>query len=577
MYYKEEKMTDPYHPPKSEFISAQDSFQGISEPTESAYFSAGEKIGHNFTVIKRLGEGASGTVYMVHNRLGQMEALKIASPNLFGTETSKKSFIRELDAARRLHHDHLVPIYNVEMLPETDQLFFTMELMEGNDLNTRLDDSQDGLHPKDVLKWMGQVAEALAYIHKKGLVHQDVKPANILLDQDGNAKLGDFGLAFKYMTDSVKTKLGRTSVAGGTTYFMSPEQCKTLFFGKKRDITSASDIYAFGATLYTLLTQEMMVGEREEMDEIIEDSELASHVETILNGCLRRKPSLRFPDGSALVEALKMEKPSAQTHPNTSTSVEIPKSNEPQEGDQKTVELPGTSVSLKMRWIPPGSFQMGSPDHEEEHEEDETQHEVTLTKGFWMGETQVTQAQWQAVMGSKPSEFQGENLPVETVSWDDIQAFLQKVNASNNGGSFALPTEAQWEYACRAGTTTPFHTGGNLTTDQANYNGDYPYGDHPKGIDRATTTPVRSFEPNAWGLYDMHGNVWEWCQDWYDQDYYNSSPEKDPKGPPEGSHRVERGGGWVDDVGDCRSAFRGYAAPGSRSGTVGFRLLRTNP
>src|ERR1022692_2803027 len=163
------------------------------------------------------------------------------------------------------------------------------------------------------------------------------------------------------------------------------------------------------------------------------------------------------------------------------------------------------SVGMKFVWIPPGSFVMGSPKKEKERVHDETQHKVTLTKGFYMGVYTVTQEQWKEVMGNNSSFFKGEkNLPVEKVSWDDCQNFIKKLREKDKK-PYRLPTEAEWEYGCRAGTTTPFHFGVTISTDQANYNGDSTYGDGKKGVYRMKTMPAGSFPANAWGLHDMHG------------------------------------------------------------------------
>ena len=218
------------------------------------------------------------------------------------------------------------------------------------------------------------------------------------------------------------------------------------------------------------------------------------------------------------------------------------------------------SLGMEFALISPGTFLMGSPESEEDRSDDETQHEVTLTQGYYLQTTEVTQGQWQAVMGNNPSHFKncGENCPVENISWEDVQAFIQKLNQQERDYQYRLPTEAEWEYAARASTTTPFSFGNTLSTDQANY-------------DSNRTTQVKSFPPNAWGLYDMHGNVWEWCQDWYGD--YPSDSVTDPQGPPSGDHRVLRGGSWVSSARLCRSAVRLWGTPGDRHYRFGFRLV----
>ena len=225
---------------------------------------------------------------------------------------------------------------------------------------------------------------------------------------------------------------------------------------------------------------------------------------------------------------------------------------------------------MKFVKIKPGEFLMGSPESEENRQEDEAQRPVRLTKGFFMGITEVTQAQWKAVMGTDPSDFKGDNLPVEQMSWDDAVGFCRKLSAKESK-RYRLPTEAEWEYACRAGTTTAFNTGPTISTDQANYNGDYTYAGGRKGIDRKKTMPVGGFKSNTWGLYDMHGNVWEWCGDWYGE--YRRSEAVDPTGLASGKRRVLRGGSWSSYPRYCRSAHRRAYSPDFRINDWGFRLV----
>jgi formylglycine-generating enzyme len=228
-------------------------------------------------------------------------------------------------------------------------------------------------------------------------------------------------------------------------------------------------------------------------------------------------------------------------------------------------------VRQVFRWILPGTFLVGSPESEPERFDDETQHLVTLTQGYWLADSACTQVLWRAVMGDNPSRFQDdEQNPVEQVSWNGVQQFINKLNGLIPNLNARLPTEAQWEYACRAGTTTPFSFGKNITPEQVNYNGNYPYAGGKEGLYRGKTVPVKSLPSNPWGLYEMHGNVWEWCNDWYGD--YPAEPGVDPIGPSEGADRVLRGGSWNIHGRDVRSANRDRDEPSYRDYSVGFRL-----
>ena len=236
-------------------------------------------------------------------------------------------------------------------------------------------------------------------------------------------------------------------------------------------------------------------------------------------------------------------------------------------------DLQFNAVVQRFRWIVQGKFLMGSPDTEPGRwKERETQHEVTLTLGYWLADSACIQALWRAVTGDNPSRFQGnDDNPVEQVSWDDAQTFIAQLNSLVPGLHARLPTEAEWEYACRAGTSTPFSFGGNITPEQVNYDGNYPYADGEKGLYREKTVPVKSLPPNPWGLYEMHGNVWEWCQDWFVEEY-GAAPQVDPQGPSTGAGRVLRGGSWDDFGRNVRSAHRGRDGPGNGGSIFGFRL-----
>ncbi len=234
-----------------------------------------------------------------------------------------------------------------------------------------------------------------------------------------------------------------------------------------------------------------------------------------------------------------------------------------------TVDL-GKGVEMTFHYIPPGTFLMGSPPDEEGRGDAETQHRVTRTKGVYLGIYPVTQGQWQAVLGSNPSLVKTtSDCPVENVSWQDVQSLCKKLTAIDRR-PYRLPTEAEWEDACRAGTTTPFFFGLTISGSQACYDGNSVYGPGKKGKNHKEITPVGSFKPNAWGLYDMHGNIWEWCRDWYVP--FEAADQTDPKGPPRGQTRVIRGGARGHHPNYLRSAARGAMAPGYKESSIGCRI-----
>ena len=237
----------------------------------------------------------------------------------------------------------------------------------------------------------------------------------------------------------------------------------------------------------------------------------------------------------------------------------------PDDKKQLTLDL-GGGVTMKLALIPAGKFLMGSPSGEALRFNDEGPlHTVTISKPFYMGVTEVTQAQYQAIMGSNPSGFKGAQSPVESLSWEDAVTFCRKLSAKVER-KVSLPTEAQWEYACRAGSKTRFGFGDSDTDLGA-------YAWYSGNSDKVRTHEVGRKKPNAFGLYDMHGNVWEWCADWYGESYYGSSQGSDPHGPSSGKSRVFRGGSWAFKAERCRAASRDWFAPGRRNHYIGFRVV----
>jgi formylglycine-generating enzyme required for sulfatase activity len=290
-------------------------------------------------------------------------------------------------------------------------------------------------------------------------------------------------------------------------------------------------------------------GEDEETTKVVEDDTATSQGSEEPLPVLASNPEL--PKDRALV------KPSVEVSTNTSEAI------------AKTFTI--ADLAMDMLWVKPGTFEMGRPSSEKDRGDDETLHTVTLTQGFHLGKHEVTQSQWEKVMGSNPSKYKGADRPVEQVSWTDVTSFCAKLTASERsagrlpaGMTYQLPTEAQWEYVCRAGTKTAFSFGDGLTSAPANIS-----------AGRGETTDVGKYPSNPWGFHDMHGNVHEWCSDWYGD--YPAGAARDPVGPADGSSRVSRGGSWIHTANIARSANRFRRTPGRRFNYLGFRLSLRPP
>jgi outer membrane protein assembly factor BamB len=275
-------------------------------------------------------------------------------------------------------------------------------------------------------------------------------------------------------------------------------------------------------------------------------------------------------------------RPGAPRSPNTADA------NQPSGRSDQAIT---NSIGMKLVRVPAGEFLMGSADIDPGRREDEQpRHAVRISNAFYMGVYEVTQGEFEAVMGTNPSAFSRavmlkdspaeldcSRFPVDGITWHDAVEFCRRLSDSQAekraGRVYRLPTEAEWEYACRAGTTSVFHFGDTLSSSQANFNGNYPFGDAAQGPFLKRTTTVGSYKPNTFGLYDMHGNLHEWCADRFDRDYYRNSPSTDPQGPDKGTSRVIRGGDWYSDGRDCRSAFRYADIPDGTFYALGFRVV----
>jgi formylglycine-generating enzyme required for sulfatase activity len=547
-----------------------------------------------------LGQGGMGRVHRAFDGdLKREVAVKVMLPHVAADEVLRRRFLREARAMAALDHPHVVSIFHVDESGPTP--FFVMPLLRGETLQARVT-RERRLPVPDVIRIGRQTAEGLAHAHERGLIHRDVKPLNLWLEEGTvHVKILDFGLVHM---DPESMALTRMGMVLGTYGFMAPEQAMG------GEVDHRCDQYALGCVLYLICTGRAVATAQFRPPDAINTS-VPRRLGEVIMRLLSVEPKDRFWNmGEVVRELTSLERP-ATTGARTRDPAPVAVWGE----RAMPVVLPGeevlryftNSIGMRLVLVKPGTFLMGSPEGEEDRGEYETQHEVTITRPFYLGAFPVTQGQWKAVMGDNPSWFcrngvgrddvrdvSGADLdlfPVESVSWEEAQDFLKKLAArdevARNGRKFRLPTEAEWEYACRGGHliqeignrhTLPFHFDGplapqpysSLSSTQANFDGSRPYGGAARGPYLERPSKVGSYEPNALGLYDMHGNVWEWCLDWFGD--YPKEPATDPSGATEGSDRVYRGGGWRSPAWFCRSANRRRNLPVSRFIYLGFRV-----
>jgi len=500
---------------------------------------------NRYRIVRLLAQGGMGAVYLATDQnLASTVAVK---ETFFTDENLRRAFEREARLLANLRHSCLPKV--MHHFTEGDGQFLVMEFIPGDDLMNMLEQRGGPFPPDEVLDWADQLLGVVEYLHKREppIIHRDIKPHNLKLTDEGQIVLLDFGLAKGSAWQMSHLKTG-TSIRGYTPSYAPPEQIK----GTGTD--ARSDLYSMGATLYHLMTGEVPTDALTRVMEMAEGNpdplktanelnpQVAPTIAMVLKQAMMLNREKRFSSATAMRKALR----EARNHVDTI------------EFEPEMVEIPG------------GSFMMGSPRGEAGRDDDEgPQHQVTISS-FQMGKYEVTQAQWRAVAGlpkvkidlnPDPTNFKGDNLPVELVSWEEAVEFCERLSRAT-GKTYRLPTEAEWEYACRSGTTGPYAGDLNSMAWYSSNSGD-------------KTHEVGTKEANGFGLYDMHGNVWEWCMDWYSGNYYNQSPSTDPVGPSTGSYRVLRGGSWLYGAQFCRSAYRNGNAPGFRYDYLGFRLART--
>lgn len=519
-----------------------------------------------YRLVRLLGVGGFGEVWEARAPGEVPVALKFVRMDRDAAARERES----LEFMRGIRHPHLVPHFG--FWSQEQYLVIGMELAGGT-LMQRLEESRRagdaGIPFDELVGFMRQAAQGIDYLNEPqhsihglpgvSVLHLDIKPSNLLL-AGGYVKVADFGLA-RTLSKTVSNHKGGMTVA-----YAAPE----FFSGT---VTRQSDQYALAVTYAELRggrppfagnTYEIMgaiCAGRPDLGTIPQDEH------EVVRKALALHPPDRYANCREFVEALLNR--AVHTYPT------IPTRDAPQ--------LVRNSIGMQLARVPAGSFLMGAPPTEPyAGREEEPVRRVTIGRSFYAGIFPVTQVQYEIVMGRNPSRFTsaaggGPYHPVEGVSWFDAQEFCRRLSSRfeerRQRREYALPTEAEWEYLCRAGTDSPFAFGETLGVLDANFDATLPYGPVPDGEPPAATTNVGSYAANAWGMYDCHGNVWEWCADWYAADAYPRQPERDPPGPRWGRRRVLRGGAWDSPGRECRSASRWADDPAAARAVYGFRVV----
>jgi formylglycine-generating enzyme required for sulfatase activity len=544
----------------------------------------------------------------------------------------------EAEALGRLEHRAILRVRSCGYAFPTQesQPFLVLDYFDGWTLEEHVR-RYGPLTPEELLEVARTAAQGLHAVHARNILHRALTPANFLVrrrEEKGSppvweARLTDFGLAVRpsevLATRRNPSLLFRSNLGDSLADALAYSAPELLGWLEGVSPGPHSDVYGFGKTCYYALLR------TPEPDD--EEKESLSHSwRKLLSVCTARSVAKRPPDFAEVLKRLAhrpaesyadftmalptVERPRSPARTLAPTGDQTANGSVPRkrswwhlftwkgkseirpdgmsdpEPDAKPSPLLANSIGLEVVLIPAGRFFMGSPRTEMGRSEDEEQHEVEISKPFYLGAYPVTQEEYGRVMGKSPSWFSPKSggrdkvgkwdtqkFPVESVSWYDAVDFCLRLSAlpeeKKAGRKYRLPTEAEWEYACRGGSSSdmPFYFGRSLSSHQANFNGHYPYGLAPKGDFLDRTTTVGTYEANAFGLHDMHGNVWEWCADWYDADYYKRSPKRDPQGPEDGNRRAVRGGSWYYNGSSCRAAQRFGIEPSFRGDGIGFRVV----
>jgi len=546
-----------------------------------------------FRMIKFLGQGGFGRTYLAEDidKLNLPCVVKQLAPNVQGTWAINKAvelFQQEARQLQQLGQHPQIPSLDA-YFEQDNYLYLVQQFVDGDNL-LKLFQNRGIWQEKQVKQLLLELLPVLKFIHEQKIIHRDIKPENIMRRRSDNLfMLIDFGVS-KQLSGTVMSRLG-TQI--GSDGYAPLEQMQG------GEAYPASDLFSLGATAFHLLTGVYpfslwvehgysWTANWQQHLKIPIDNGLA----LILSKLLAKDIQQRYQSAEEVLKDFQRQSiptfaPTPTFAPRSTPTLTLPTfdfevvtvngrgniTNRQRHQAQFISENLGSGAILDLISIPGGSFMMGSPSTETGRDSDEgPQHNVNISP-FFIGKYEVTNEQYQAVMGNNPSYFKGAKRPVEQVTWDEAVEFCRKLTQTQKTGkTYRLPSEAEWEYACRAGTTTPFYFGDTITPDLVNYDGNNPYGAAPKGLYRQQTTDVGIFPPNAFGLYDMHGNVWEWCSDKYHYNYNGAPTDGSSWETGTDNNRVLRGGSGHDLAVYCRGALRLYNSAVYRWWSVGFRV-----